>query len=205
MSPKSSSSTCSLAKTKDVLTPLPAKSLDCLLQEADIEFNHCLRSVQFVLRQMGPWYAFGIMAEGIIHFHIDSMDQEGQSLRHGTALMRIVSALALLSLLSVIPLLGQSNSKRIFLSPKSNITTAEIAEGFAKYCPNIVLTQNEAKADYVLEAAETVSAADGTTHRHWHFTLMNEGGDVLMTTHPETHFRNRFKHHFESVCKFVNK
>jgi hypothetical protein len=56
-----------------------------------------------------------------------------------------------------------------------------------------------------LEAAETVSASEGTTSRHWHFTLMNPGGDVLMTTHPETHFTHRYKHHFEAVCKYINK
>jgi hypothetical protein len=102
-------------------------------------------------------------------------------------------------------LLAQQNTKRLYLSPKSNITTAEVAEGFSKYCPNIVLTQNETKADYVLEAAETVSADEGTTYNHWHFTLMNAEGDVLMTTHPEAHWGKRFKHHFESVCKFINK
>jgi hypothetical protein len=102
-------------------------------------------------------------------------------------------------------LFAQQNTKRIFLSPKSNITTAQVAEGFSKYCPNVVLTQNDAKADYILEAAETVSADEGTTYSHWHFTLMNKDGDVLMTTHPELHFGKKFKHHFEAVCKFVNK
>ena len=102
-------------------------------------------------------------------------------------------------------LLAQQNTKRIYLSSKSNITTSEVAEGFGKYCPNIVLTQNEAKADYVLEAAETVSAHEGTTHERWHFTLMNANGDILMTTHPEFHFGKVVKHHFEAVCKFVNK
>ena len=99
---------------------------------------------------------------------------------------------------------AQQSTKRIFLSPKSNISTAEIADGFAKSCPNVVLTENESKADYVLEAAETVSADEGTTSRHWHLTLMNRDGDVLMTTHPEKHFTHRYKHHFESVCAFIN-
>jgi hypothetical protein len=118
--------------------------------------------------------------------------------------MRKLSAVMVLCLVCVAALLAQ-NQKRIFLSEKSNVTTAEIAEGFSKYCPNVVLTQNEAKADYVLEAAEKVSADEGTTSRNWHFTLMNHDGDVLMTTHPEMHFGNRFKHHFQAVCKFVNK
>lgn len=120
--------------------------------------------------------------------------------------MRIVNGLAFLSLLSVTAL-GQTNPKRIFLSPKSNITTAEIAEGFAKSCPNVTLTQDAGEADYVLEA---------TTYRLWRFTpthergtwdivlMMNAGGDGLMAPHPEVH-RQKYKHHFEAICKFVNE
>src|ERR1700719_2956613 len=90
----------------------------------------------------------------------------------------VLTAFLLAVVLSAAPL-PQDNTKRIFLSPKSSISTSEIAEGFAKNCPNVVLTQNESKADYVLEAAETTSASDGTTSRHWHFALMNSDGDVL--------------------------
>ncbi|MGA8869504.1 MAG: hypothetical protein WB460_00070 [Candidatus Acidiferrales bacterium] len=117
--------------------------------------------------------------------------------------LRTVTGLAAICLLGGL-LSAQQSTKRIFLSPKSNISTAEIADGFAKSCPNVVLTENESKADYVLEAAETVSADEGTTSRHWHLTLMNRDGDVLMTTHPEKHFTHRYKHHFESVCAFIN-
>ena len=130
--------------------------------------------------------------------------------------MRIVARLAFLSLLSVTVLLGQANQKRIFLSPKSNIATAEIAEEFAKYCPDVAITQDAAKADYVLQAAETVGADKGTTYRLWRFTpthergtwdivfVTNAGGDVLMATPPKKPWR-KYKHHFEAVCKFVNK
>lgn len=119
--------------------------------------------------------------------------------------MRSLSALCALFLLSVSALVAQQSQKRIFLSSKSNVTTAEVAEGFSKFCPNIVLTQNEAKADYMLEAAETISADEGTTYKHWYFTLMNHDGDVLLTTRPEIHFGKKTKHHFEAVCKFINK
>lgn len=119
--------------------------------------------------------------------------------------MQTLTRSAVLFLVCASLLSAQQNTKRIFLSPKSNITTAEVADGFSKYCPNVVLTQVETKADYILEAAETVSADEGTTYRNWHFTLMNQDGDVLMTTHPETHFTHKFKHHFEAVCKFINK
>ena len=50
--------------------------------------------------------------------------------------MRILARLAFLSLLSGTVLLGQANPKRIFLSLKSNITTAEIVEGFAALAPH---------------------------------------------------------------------
>jgi hypothetical protein len=118
--------------------------------------------------------------------------------------MRPLRVVAIICLFSTV-LLAEQNQKRIFLSPKSNITTSEVAEGFAKNCPNVVLTQNEDKADYLLEAAETVRANEGTTHRKWHFTLMNKDGDVLITTHPEMHWGNQTKHHFQSVCKYINK
>jgi hypothetical protein len=118
--------------------------------------------------------------------------------------MRYPTIGAILCLMFATLLVAQQNTKRIFLSPKSNITTSEVAEGLAKYCPNVLLTENQSKADYVLEAAETVSADEGTTYRHWHFTLMNSDGDVLMTTHPEAHFTHKYKHHFEDVCKFIN-
>ena len=75
-------------------------------------------------------------------------------------------------------------TKRVMLSPKSNLDTASVSEGFAKYCPNVVVTENEAKADYVLEAVNKTTYSDGDSASHWHFTLMNKDGDVLMTTHP---------------------
>jgi hypothetical protein len=89
-------------------------------------------------------------------------------------MLTVCSVVLLCLLLVTSTLVVQNEPKQIFLSPKSNITTAEIAEGFAKYCPNVVLTQ----ADYVLEAAETVRADEGTTYHKWHFTLMNKDGDV---------------------------
>jgi hypothetical protein len=38
-------------------------------------------------------------------------------------------------------------TKRVILSPKSNLDAASVSEGFAKYCPNVVVTENDAKAD----------------------------------------------------------
>ena len=55
--------------------------------------------------------------------------------------MRTLSAVVALFLFSVTGLVAQQSPKRIFLSAKSNITTAEVAEGFSQYCSNIALHQ----------------------------------------------------------------
>ena len=95
-------------------------------------------------------------------------------------------------------------TKYVILSPKSDLDTASVSEGFAKYCPNVVVTENSSKADYILEASSKTTYTNGNSASHWHFALLNKDGDVLMTTHPEVHFTHRFKHHFESVCKYIN-
>lgn len=53
---------------------------------------------------------------------------------------------------SVVLLAQTSVTKYVVLAPKSNIETTTVSEGFAKYCPNVVATENASKADYVLEA-----------------------------------------------------
>ncbi len=115
-------------------------------------------------------------------------------------------ALVIVTVLTVVvSLCGQAPViKHTILSPKSNLDTATVSEGFAKYCPNVVVTENQDKADYILEASSKTTYSDGDSSSHWHFTLLSKDGDVLMTTHPEVHFANRFKHHFESVCKYIN-
>jgi hypothetical protein len=105
-------------------------------------------------------------------------------------------------LLLAMPLSAQ-DTKRLILSPKSNIDTSEIAEGFHKYCPNVLVTEDQTKADYVLEAAEVTTFDKGDSTRRWHFTLLSKDGDVLFTTHPKISFAGR-AHHFEDTCKFLN-
>lgn len=96
-------------------------------------------------------------------------------------------------------------SVRVSLSSKSNISTAEIANGFAKYCPSVVVTSNPDNASYVLEASKVVGADEGTTYSQWHFALMSKDGDILLATKPEFHLGNSYKHHFTSVCRFIAK
>jgi hypothetical protein len=121
--------------------------------------------------------------------------------------MRCRSAV-LVVIAALVPVLfrGQaSTTKHVVLSPKSNVDTASVAEGFAKYCPNVLVTENESKADFVLEASGKTTYSDGDSSTQWHFTLLSKDGDVLMTTHPEFHLTHARKHHFEAVCKYINE
>jgi hypothetical protein len=112
----------------------------------------------------------------------------------------IFAVLALLFFTSVI---SAQDTKRVILSPKSTISTSEIAEGFEKACPNVLVTEDPAKADYVLEAAENVRFSNGDSMRQWHFTLLSKDGDVLFTTHPKVSF-HKYEHHFKDTCEFIN-
>jgi hypothetical protein len=115
--------------------------------------------------------------------------------------MRLMSAIATLVLLASVTF--AQDSKRVILSPKSTINTASIAEGFGKYCPNVLVTEDGAKADYVLEAAETKTFSDGDSHEHWHFTILSKDGDVMFTTHPKFSLHG-LGHHFQETCEFIN-
>jgi hypothetical protein len=92
---------------------------------------------------------------------------------------------------SVVLLAQTSVTKYVALAPKSNIETSTVSEGFAKYCPNVVVTENASKADYVLEAWKSQGL--------WHFALLNKDGDLLMATH----FSHSLNDHFKSVCKNI--
>jgi hypothetical protein len=115
----------------------------------------------------------------------------------------IVKRLLLVVLMAAVPVVAQAPVKHIMLSPKSNLDTASVSEGFAKYCPNVLVTENEGKADYILEAVEKTTYEDGDSSKKWHFTLLSKDGDILMTTHPKMSLP-KYKHHFQDVCKFIN-
>ena len=93
---------------------------------------------------------------------------------------------------SVVLFAQTSVTKYVVLAPKSTIEMATVSEGFAKYCPNVVVTENASKADYVLEAWKSQGL--------WHLALLNKDGDLLMATH----FSHSLNDHFKSACKKIN-
>jgi hypothetical protein len=97
--------------------------------------------------------------------------------RTETIMKSIVAVLLVVGAWIPAPLLGQTlATKHVILSPKSNLDTASVSEGFAKYCPNVLVTENESNADYVLEASSKATYLDGDSNSHWHFTLLSKDG-----------------------------
>lgn len=97
-----------------------------------------------------------------------------------------------ITFVSVVLLAQTSVTKYVVLASKSNIDAAIVSEGFSKYCPNVVVTADASKADYVLEVLKLQGL--------WHFALLNKDGDLLMATH----FTRSLNGHFKSACKYIN-
>ena len=117
-----------------------------------------------------------------------------EHLRHRTLGEKLMKcALRVVATFVSVVLLAQTSvTKYVSLAPKSNIEMATVSEGFAKYCPNVVVTENASKADYVLEAWKSQGL--------WHFALLSKDGDLLMATQ----FTHGLTDHFKSTCKKIN-
>jgi hypothetical protein len=59
---------------------------------------------------------------------------------------------AFLLVLSALPVLSEEAPKRIVLTHKSNVPTADITKALQKECPNASITDDATKADFSLEA-----------------------------------------------------
>jgi predicted solute-binding protein len=103
-------------------------------------------------------------------------------------LLRVVAALV-----SVVLIAQTSVTKYVVLAPKSTTDTATVSEGFAKNCPNVAVTENASKADYVLEALKSQQGL-------WHIALLSKDGDLLMATH----FTHSLSDHYKPACKYIN-
>jgi hypothetical protein len=94
--------------------------------------------------------------------------------------------------------LAQTPPKRIALTPKSTVPIAVLADGMDKNCSGVVLTLDNSKADYLLEATTTEKFNDGNSIIHAQFTLFSLNGDVLF--HTTTH---RYQTAMKDVCKAI--
>jgi hypothetical protein len=94
--------------------------------------------------------------------------------------------------------LAQTPPKRIALTAKSTVPMAVLADGMDKNCSGVVLTLDNSKADYMLEATTTEKVHNGNSIVFAQFTLFSPSGDVLF--HTTTH---QYKNAMKDVCNAI--
>jgi hypothetical protein len=102
----------------------------------------------------------------------------------GGALVVVVAVCAMTTTAEPKPL-------RIFLSPSSTISSADIVRDLNSKCSNDSLTIDSRNSDYMLEATRWPD--------HYKFTLFRRGGDAVFST--STHLMSNS---VKDVCHFVN-
>jgi hypothetical protein len=85
---------------------------------------------------------------------------------------------AILLLMSTIVSAQSTEHIRISLTPRSNVSTSEVAKGFDKHCPNVIITDDPSRADFTLEAWYT---GDGPGRKPYKFTAFKNGDRVFST------------------------
>jgi hypothetical protein len=98
----------------------------------------------------------------------------------------------------------QDQKVRIFLTGtdqtlgnSSNVSAAEIGKSLNKHCPEVVLTIEQEKAEYLLQARDTGA---GPARKPYKFTLFGHSGDRVFST--ET---SRVDSAVKDVCIYVQK
>ena len=81
---------------------------------------------------------------------------------------------------------AQERKVRIFLTgtdqtlgSNSNVSAAEIGRSLDKHCPEVVLTIEQSKAQYLLQARNTEA---GAARKPYKFTLFGDDGDRVFST-----------------------
>jgi hypothetical protein len=100
-------------------------------------------------------------------------------------------ALALLAAVCAITTTAEAKPLRIFLSPSSTISSADIVRDLGTKCSNVSLTVDSKGSDYMLEATRWPD--------HYKFTLFRKGGDAVFST--STHLMSNS---VKDVCHYVN-
>jgi len=92
---------------------------------------------------------------------------------------------------------GQQKPLKIALTNASTIASADIVKDMSKQCPNVTVTLDSSKADYMLEASGEGHAGNGE-YLKYKFTLFDRDGDALYSTSTH-HLSNAVK----DVCNFI--
>jgi hypothetical protein len=101
-------------------------------------------------------------------------------------------------LLSLVPLTAFAKKQtvpakpaKIVMSPASTVPAGDIMKYLHKKCPNVTITLDSTKSDYMLQARGWSG--------NYHFTLYRNGGDLVFGT-TTIMLSNAVK----DVCKFIN-
>ncbi|MGH9685177.1 MAG: hypothetical protein ACRD4S_16390 [Candidatus Acidiferrales bacterium] len=86
---------------------------------------------------------------------------------------------------------AQRKPLRLVLSPASTIPSADIVKNLVSKCPNVSITLNSKKSDFMLEA--------GGWSGNYKFTVFQKGGRAVFSTSTMM-LSNAVK----DVCRFVN-
>ena len=81
---------------------------------------------------------------------------------------------------------------KLFMSPASNVPSAEVLKNLSDRCPNVSITLNSHESDFMLEAKGWPG--------HYRFTIYKKGGDALFATQTQ-YLHNAVK----DVCNYINK
>jgi hypothetical protein len=92
---------------------------------------------------------------------------------------------------------AQDKRIRISITAKSNVSEAEIGKALNSHCPDVSITVDPEKADYLLEAIDTGA---GPARKPYKFSLFNHGGDYVFSTQTA-----RADNSVKDVCKFIEK
>ena len=80
---------------------------------------------------------------------------------------------------------------RLVLSPRSTVPPAEVMRHLSSHCPNVSITQDSKKSDFMLEAWGWSG--------NYKFTVFAHGGDAVYATSTM-----RLGNAVKDVCKYIN-
>jgi hypothetical protein len=103
----------------------------------------------------------------------------------GAALLSIVS------LASAANALAGPRPLKLVLSPRSTVPPAEVMRHLSSHCPNVSITQDSLKSDFMLEAWGWSG--------NYKFTVFAHGGDAVFATSTM-----RLGNAVKDVCKYIN-
>lgn len=108
---------------------------------------------------------------------------------------------AWLILLSVIPVAAQDTPKAVALTDKSDVPAKDISKSLGKECPNVSVTNDVTKSDYMLEATTGEVPQGGKTEEAFNLTLFDRDGKTVRSSTSIDSLGNAVK----DICHAVSR